>query len=187
MAGKGDGGAKTALEFSRPRMSHILIRERDHKFDESADAQEQAALADLFGAISVDKFRFAGTVTVTPEEGLILNARVQATVIQRCVVSLQPVPAKIDERVRRYYDPALDPEQVDFSADEDEEVEALPRTLDLGLVAIEAAALALPPYPRADGAEIAQADDEVPEDDAEERKPFAALAALREKMGDGEG
>lgn len=184
MADKGENTARAPLEFSRPRMTHILIRERTQKFDESADEAERAALATLFDAQSVDKFRFAGTIEATAGEELVLNARVQATVIQSCVVSLQPVVTRIDERVRRLYDPERDPEQVDFAAEEDEEVEAMPRTLDLGLVATEAVALALPAYPRADGAEVAPAEDDADEQAGETRKPFAALAALREKMGD---
>ncbi len=68
--------------------------------------------------------------------------------------------------------------------EEDEDIEPLGDRIDLGLVAIEALALALPPYPRKEGAALA----ETLPDDAEETetvKPFAALAALRDKLDGG--
>ncbi len=172
------------LEFTRPHMPHRLAREGRMEFDETATEEERAALATLFDARSVDRFRFRGHVDPLADGALRLEGRLDATVIQSCVVTLQPVTARISEEVRRLYLPDLDPEQVDFDADEEDEVEAMPRTLDLGLVAIEAAALALPAYPRAEEAE--QASDAAPQPDAVEgERPFAALAALKEKLGGG--
>ena len=70
--------------------------------------------------------------------------------------------------------------------DEDDEIEPLGDRIDLGLVAIEALALALPAYPRKPGASFgpaALADAGMAPVDESELKPFAALAALRGKMG----
>ena len=72
--------------------------------------------------------------------------------------------------------------------DEDDEIEPLGDRIDLGLVAIEALALALPPYPRKPGATLgpatAAARGAAPLEESA-LKPFAALAALRGKMGEG--
>ena len=73
----------------------------------------------------------------------------------------------------------LDPE-------EDDEIEPLAERIDLGLVATEALALALPAYPRKPGAELGPAAS-APPGPAPPRtraKPFAALAALRGKLGE---
>ncbi|WP_316015591.1 YceD family protein [Roseobacter sp. HKCCA0434] len=173
----------TRIEFSRPLMTQRLMRDGRHPFEESATDAERAELAVLFDATEVRAFTLTGEVR--PDgDGLTLDARLRAEVVQPCVVSLRPVTTTLDEPVKRHYDPALDPEAVDLDIEAEEEVEPLPRTLDLGLVAIEAAALALPAYPRhpdaGDGDRIA--DDGA--QDAEREKPFAALAALKEKLAD---
>ena len=65
--------------------------------------------------------------------------------------------------------------------DEDDEIEPLGDRIDLGRVAVEALALALPAYPRKPGAELRPRDRR----GGDEPKPFAALAALRGKAGTG--
>ncbi|HRO12733.1 MAG TPA: DUF177 domain-containing protein, partial [Amaricoccus sp.] len=71
--------------------------------------------------------------------------------------------------------------------EEDDEIEPLGDRIDLGLVATEALALALPAYPRKPGATLAEEagepEDALPEEGGQ--KPFAALAALRGKLGEG--
>ncbi|MEO0904769.1 MAG: DUF177 domain-containing protein, partial [Pseudomonadota bacterium] len=68
---------------------------------------------------------------------------------------------------------------------DDDTVEALPETLDLAAVMTEALSLALPPYPRSEGADLSNAVFAEPgvtpmtDDDA---KPFAGLGALRESL-----
>jgi len=68
---------------------------------------------------------------------------------------------------------------------EDDTVEALPVNLDLVQVMTEALSLALPLYPRADGADLGEAVFTQPntapmtDDDA---KPFAGLGALRDSL-----
>ncbi len=105
--------------------------------------------------------------------------------MQSCVVTLAPVPARIAEDVRRTFieDMAL-PEGDEIEISEDDSLEPLPEVIDLIDVAREALALALPPYPRAPGAELGEAvfaaPGTVPLRDAD-LKPFAALAALARK------
>ncbi len=69
--------------------------------------------------------------------------------------------------------------------DMDEREEALPSTIDLYALAMEEIALALPPYPRAEGAELGEtvfaAENVTPMTD-EDAKPFASLAALKDKL-----
>lgn len=175
-------GAK--IEFPRPLATSRLIRDGAHTFDETATESERDALTRLFGAISVDAFAFRGKITRQGEDGLRLKGHLTATVIQPCVVTLAPVKTKLDETVEREYSPDIDPEKIDLDADEEDALEPLTRTLDIGLVATEAAALALPAYPRAKGVGTGDLITDTAADDPEREKPFAALAALREKLAD---
>jgi uncharacterized metal-binding protein YceD (DUF177 family) len=101
---------------------------------------------------------------------------------------LQPVKTRIDEPVHRVFlanwdDPVGESVR---EMDEDVESEALGEELDLENVALEAISLAMPDYPRLPDAELPQAVFTEPGQKAmtdEEAKPFAALAALKDKLG----
>ena len=153
------------------------------------DAADRAAIAEELGIVAVRKLRFAGLVRPEGSRDWRLEAVLGATVVQTCVVTLDPVTTRIDEPVlRRYLTQVPDPEPGEVEMPEDDSVEPLPATLDLRAVMIEALSLALPPYPRADGVEPVDLAVTEPgktpltDDDV---KPFAGLSALRDKLGDG--
>lgn len=156
-------------------------------FSISPDPDEAAALARLLGAQAVRKLRFAGHL-VPAGRGWALEATLGSTVVQTCVVSLEPVSTRVDETVRRTFVPgAAMPGgvagEIVLAPEDDDEVEPLGDRIDLGRIAIEALALALPDYPRKEGAAI---DPALAPDDADAPRPFAALEALRGKLGPGE-
>lgn len=156
-------------------------------FDIAPDADEAAALSRLMGARSVRKMRFHGRLAHAPDGAWRLEANLGATVIQTCVVTLGPVTTRIDTEVRRLFVPgaAATPAEIVVTDLEDDETEPLGDRIDLGLVAIEALALALPAYPRQPDAqlEVAVSAPVGAEPSLEEPpKPFAALAALRARM-----
>ncbi|MEX0760392.1 MAG: DUF177 domain-containing protein, partial [Tistlia sp.] len=107
-----------------------------------------------------------------------------AAATQRCIVTLGPVPATLDEAFELDFQPAVEEEATEVVLDaEVEEPEPLTGDrLDLGELVAQQAALALDPYPRAAGARLAQSDwgasdeEEVPSDN-----PFAALASLKDR------
>lgn len=170
------------IEFSRPLATSRLVRDGHHNFDETATAEECAELAKLYDAQSVESFRFSGKIAREGDDGLRLRGNLRATVIQTCVVTLGPVKTKIDESVERVYSPDVDPEEIDLDSAEEDALEPMTRTLNIGLVATEAAALALPPYPKAKGVGAGDLITDSAADDPEKEKPFAALAALRDKL-----
>ena len=155
-------------------------------FDIAPTPAEAAALARLLGAQAVRKLRFAGRLAALDRAGWGLDGTLGATVVQTCVVTLEPVVTRIDQTVRRRFLPDAGARSAGIAAglvvdpDEDDEVEPLGERIDLGLVAIEALALALPAYPRKEGAVLDPAAGSAGE---EEPKPFASLAALRGKLG----
>jgi len=179
-----------AAPFSRPVRLDRLNRAQAFDFDEVPDQETRAALADVLDARSVSKMRFAGVLAPVGDAGWRLDATLGASVVQTCVATLAPVKARVDQKVTRLFLPAEGTvvAEIDIDPEDEEEIEDLPRELDLGAVALEELALALPAYPRAGGGDIegafagppgAQASDLEPE------KPFAKLAILRDRL-DGE-
>ena len=153
--------------------------------------EETADLAARLELLDLRKLRFAGTLRPEGSRGWRLEARLGATVVQPCVVTLAPVTTRIEEDVLRRYTPDFDAVTGEKDADgvampEDDTLEPLPAAVDLAQVMEEALALALPLYPRAEGVEAAEAQfaaqgvEPLKDDDL---KPFAGLAALRDKLG----
>ena len=142
------------------------------------DAEARAAVARELGIPTVKKLRLDGRLIPEGHRDWRLQATLGATVVQDCVVSLAPVTTRIDEAIdRRYLASLAEPGAGEHELDE-EDVEPLPGSLDLGQVMIEALALALPPYPRAEGVELGEMVVTAPgaEPLTEERaRPFAGL------------
>jgi uncharacterized metal-binding protein YceD (DUF177 family) len=153
-------------------------------FDIAPTEAEAAALARLLGANAVRKLRFAGRLEPAGRGGWRLDGRLGATVVQPCVVTLEPVTTRIDQPVRRTWlpDAGRSPlAEVVVDVDADDEPEPLGERIDLGLVATEALALAMPAYPRKPGAALSSPAEEAEDERA---RPFAALAPLRGKLGE---
>lgn len=160
------------------------------KLDLKPSDAELDALRDFLGLRKLAKFSFRGTLEFLENRAVRLEAKLGASVTQSCVVSLEPVRARIDEDITRVYSKKYVAPQEDrqMHEDEDENLDRLVDPLDMGLVASEALAIALPPYPRASDAALEDTQFAPPgvaplsDDDV---KPFAGLAALRAKMDDG--
>lgn len=163
-------------------------------FDLAPDEAAAAGLARLFGVDRLVNPRLAGAVSPDGRRRWRLDARLTATVEQRCVVTLDPVVTEIDAEVARRFSPDAARDGVISLAPAGEDDEDLPDLLgdeiDLAAILVEELALAIDPYPRAAGAELGEAQQAPPGSaplDPEAEKPFAKLAALRERMAkDGE-
>ncbi|CUH77252.1 YceD family protein [Tropicibacter naphthalenivorans] len=167
-----------------------LRQTSDTRFKLEPDAAARAALAQDVGADAVRKIRFDGVLTPRGRAGFTLTAKLGATVVQPCIVTLEPVTTRIDTEVIRHFVPEERMDRYDEGSEtemseEDEQTDVLGEVIDLSEVMAEALSLAMPTYPRKDGAELegAQfaAEGIAPMQD-EDTKPFAGLAALREKM-----
>ena len=180
-----------------PPWSHIiriadLPARKPTGFDLTPDAATLTAIAADLDLSALKKLRFAGELTPMGRHDWRLTAHLGATVTQACIVTLAPVVTRIDEDVVRIYAAEL-PE---FSAGsevempEDDSVEPLTAAIDLGALMVESLALALPLYPRAEGAHLSQAIFTEPGAEPltdEEARPFAGLKGLRDKLGKDEG
>ena len=143
----------------------------------AAKAEERAALAKRFGLLTLDRLEAEVAVEPVPGGFYRLTATLQAEVAQECVVTLEPVPQRIDETFTLLYGKAEDAETVLLDSDSDP-VEPLDGgIIDLGEAVAQQLSLVLDPFPRAPGvpAEIAPISVEPPEPES----PFAVLAKLR--------
>ncbi|SMF43411.1 Uncharacterized metal-binding protein YceD, DUF177 family [Tistlia consotensis] len=181
---QGDPASGAAGEFSRP-FNLRELGERPVRREVEADAHERAALAERFGLIGLE--RLVGELTLRRLRGgsvVRVTGRLSAAATQRCVVTLGPVPAVLDEGFELDFQPAggQDAAEVVLDAEVDEPEPLEGDRLDLGELVAQQFALALDPYPRAPGAELVQRDwgasdeEEVPSDN-----PFAALASLKDR------
>lgn len=166
-----------------------LPQNRAVDFDLRPDAETLRQIAAELELKGLRKLSFRGSLKAQGKRDWLLEGVLGATVIQPCVVTLEPVTTRIDEPVRRLYlaDPApILPEGEEVEMPEDDNAEPLGNTIDPHEVMIEALALALPLWPRADGAGIGEVTVTEPGRTAltrEAMKPFAGLAGLRDKLG----
>lgn len=153
------------------------------------EPEELAVIAQALDLIGLRKLRFKGEISADGKRDWKLQGKLGATVIQPCVATLAQVKTRLELEIFRRFVAEL-PEYTD----EDEEVEMpendsdepLGIEIDVVAVLIEALSLALPLYPRADGAIIEETIFTEPGNEAmtdEDTKPFAGLAALRDQMG----
>lgn len=174
-----DTGARQIL-----RLADLPAR-KPTRFTLAPDAEARARLAGSLGIPAVEAVTFTGELRPAGRRDWVLEAVLDARIVQECIVSLAPVPADIHEKVLRRYladMPEVTAEETEMP--EDDTAEPLPASIDLAAVMQEALALALPLYPRAEGAELAQTDFAEPGTEAltdETARPFAQLAALMKK------
>lgn len=160
-------------------------------FEMAPNVQARAALAESLGILEIRKLTFTGEIGPDGRKDLALSAQLGATVVQPCSVTLEPVTTRIDEPVTRRFVAGFEmPEESEAEMPEDDTQEALPDEIDLAAVMAEALALNLPAWPRAQGVDpvdIAVTEPGKTPMSDEDAKPFAALKALKAKLGDAEG
>lgn len=176
----------TPPEFSRPLRNNRMNRAINHDFDEKPNADELKALSGLLDTLNLAKMRFSGILRPIGKKGWDLTGKLGVTVTQACVVTLEPVKTRIDINIRRQFlpEPEILPETEEIDPDESDQVEVLGDVIDLGLIATEALAMALPDYPRAPDANLpSEASDGLLEKDLR-KNPFSALENLRDKLSE---
>lgn len=163
------------LDHSRPR---------DIVVTPTPEAVE--ALRGELGLDGLAKVRLTGKLAPLGKRDWRFEGVIGATLVQPCVVTLEPVTTRVDADVEVTWVGGLRPSDAEESeAPDDVNQEPLGAEIDMGRVLSEALAINVPDYPRADGAEMENAQFTEPgkaamtDDDA---KPFAGLAALKAQM-----
>ena len=151
--------------------------------------EERAAVAAQLGITAVDRLK-ARLKVVKFRGGLRVTGQLEAEITQPSVVSLEPVSQVIDEPIDRVFLPAGSAEAaapaphagvevfVDLEGDDPPDHFSGPE-VDLSDLVIEALALAVDPYPRAEGESLETLG--ISSVDADRESPFAALKALKDK------
>lgn len=177
------------VEFSRP-VAVDRIASAPSRVEIAAEPAELAALAARFGLLSLDRFTASFTLRRLRKDLIRVRGQLAASLVQACVVTLDPVPAEIAEafEVDFLEGHHRDEAELDLDLEAADAPEPLDgQEIDLGEVAAEQLGLAIDPYPRRPGAEIPAewVAEPAPEPTpAEKVKPFAGLDKLR-KGGDG--
>jgi uncharacterized metal-binding protein YceD (DUF177 family) len=165
-----------------------LPQNADTPFSLRPDADTLRQIADELGLTTLRKLSFEGKLTALGKTDWKLDARLGATVVQPCVVTLEPVTTRIDTNLTRLFvKDYIEPDEPEAEMPEDDRSERLTAWIDPAAVMVEALALEVPEYPRADGAELGQAvyaEPGVAPMTDEDARPFAGLAQLREKLED---
>jgi uncharacterized metal-binding protein YceD (DUF177 family) len=176
------------VEFSRP-LSLDRISSTQHREEIAATEKERAALAQRFGLLRLDSLTASFTLKRVRKDLVRVKGRVTAELAQACVVTLDPVPARIDERFEVDFLEGVQPAVTDLELDAEtaEAPEPAPDGwIDLGEVAAEQLGLAIDPYPRKPDAEIPaewKAEPAVEPAVPERPNPFAALGKLKPDKG----
>jgi uncharacterized metal-binding protein YceD (DUF177 family) len=153
-----------------------------------ADEEERRALAARFGLIGIDHLSAEASLTRSGEE-VKLSGSLSAAVTQSCVATDVPVPDQIDEEFSITFRPqpqlGVDEEEVELGESEMDVAFYDGGAIDVGEAVAETLSLSLDPYPRSPEAEAAlkQAGILSEEEAKAESSPFAALAALKDKLG----
>lgn len=140
-----------------------------------AGEAECRALARRFDLPAIGRLEATGTVARRTPGGLVtVTGTLTAEVTQRCVVSLEPMPATVAADFQRFFAPSLETAaEIEIDPEEDLLEPLDGEMIDVGEIVAEELSLALDPYPRLDPAPASCGDDEAT------LGAFSALAALR--------
>jgi uncharacterized metal-binding protein YceD (DUF177 family) len=158
------------------------IRDGD-RVELCAGDDERRAICARLGLASLGALQ-AHSVIARDGDSVTATGRLAAKLEQACVATGEPVPAAIDEPFELTFlpEPTSDREaEIELHADELDVVFHDGARIALGAALVDTLALALEPYPRGPNAELALREAGVMSED--EAGPFAALAALKGKLG----
>jgi len=177
-----DSPASVEIEFSRP-VSTAGIVEEEAVFLIEADAAECKALAKRFGLRALHSLKAELRLRPMEEGEICLEGHLTAEAVQTCVVSLADFAASLDERFALRFSPEAEPlsevREILLAIEANDPPEPLEgEKLDLGEIVAEHFALALNPYPRLPGVDLADFVGEAVEKQ-EISSPFARLGALK--------
>jgi uncharacterized metal-binding protein YceD (DUF177 family) len=164
------------------------IAEDGQHFALVADPDVRAKIARLASLRDLPRLEADFTLTRQDGDGLRVIGRVSATVVQNCVVSLEPLTNEIEEDVDLRFMPksaaeltAAETETEGHRAESkrDEPEPLIDGVVDLGAIVTEFLILGLDPYPRKPGAVF-----EPPQDPKPDGGPFAGLAGWSKDRND---
>ena len=157
------------------------------RIDLIATDEEREALAKRLGLVALDRLAAHCALDRSGAGGSSIRARgrIKASLTQACVASGEPLAAFIDEAFELYFQPEptrTPDDEIELSGDELDVIFHDGSAIELGEAIADTLAVSLDPYPRGPNAEVALSQAGVISE--EQAGPFAALAALKGKMGE---
>ena len=149
-----------------------------------ADESDRARIAVLFDLIDLQSLNAELSYRRIGKAAIQITGAYKAHVVQSCVVTLEPVESDLASSFERCYEvgePAAELDEIDFDPDAEDPPEYLaePR-INLAEIVTEQLGLDIPPFPRADGADLSSLE-YAPDDSVDEKpNPFAILKTLRQ-------
>ncbi|MBA3519191.1 MAG: DUF177 domain-containing protein [Rhizobiales bacterium] len=147
-----------------------------------ADAEERRRLADALGIPEVAALEADLEVRPVGGQSLAVRGALKASVVQNCVVTLEPFSQEVAEAIdltlmrAEAGPPGLRGGEVLIDAFEPDGPDLFHHgRIDLGIIVAEHLALGLDPYPRAPGIDFSG---HLEDDSAADPSPFATLARL---------
>ena len=121
------------LPKSHLRLADLATR-KPTAFELTPTSDERQAIAAALNIVGVKKLRFVGELTPQGRKDWTLAADLGATVVQDCVVTLNPVTTRIDEPVTRSYVadiPEIEASEIEMLVDETVVELSLPLSCEL--------------------------------------------------------
>lgn len=176
--GGGEAPAKSPWSFA---VAVADVPETGRRVEFAADEHTREAIARLAGLVKLPRLEASFDLSRQGRDGLRAVGKVAASVVQECVVTLEPLESEVEEDVDLAFRPAAPalPEKPNTASYQSIDAEDPPEvmqdgTVDLGAVATEFLLLGIDPYPRKEGVSF-----DAPATDDPTGHPFAALAALK--------
>lgn len=177
-----------APEFSRLLSIEGIVPDKLREEVVIATPEECAVLAQRLDLRELENLKAELNIRrVSGGSVLRVWGRIQADVVQACVISLRDVPAVVDATFETFF--TQDPEnesqakELSFTAEDEDSPEMLVNgMIDLGEVVTQYLSLNLDQYPRAPGVSLAAQLAEVGIAPAD--NPFAVLASLKDDKKD---
>lgn len=147
-----------------------------------ADAEERGRICRVLGLVSLDTLTADYRIQALAGGGWRLSGSISAEVVQSCIVSLEPVPASIEDDFavefwRDIEEPEGGEDKAVLGSADVERLEA--DTIPVGRIVFETLSGALDPYPRKEGAAFEWQDQKAAQ--SENSNPFSILARLKDK------
>jgi uncharacterized metal-binding protein YceD (DUF177 family) len=152
------------------------------RIDLTADAAARDQIAERLGLPGLDRLE-AHAVLERDGEEIRAKGRLRASLQQACVITGDPIAARIDEPFELLFRPEPDvapDEEIELGPDDCDVVFHDGAAIDLGAAIADTLALAIDPYPRSAGADAALKEAGILSE--AEAGPFAALAKLKRDL-----
>lgn len=166
---------------------NIAVKGRELTF--SPTESQRKSLCKALNLLEIENWDATAYLSRADEGlGVSLRVKLSATVVQSCVITLEPLSTRIEHSFLNLYLPeaqisaeyeADGLEIVVEDGDEDFPEVLKPEGIDVGEATLEQLALVIDPYPRKEGVSLQGARKQGAEVEQERENPFAALRSWR--------